>query len=57
MNEELPTIEQRIERLECQLILLAESLAQHSHVVHMLARQLRHISNELDIEIPNPRTM
>jgi uncharacterized coiled-coil protein SlyX len=57
MNEELPTIEQRIERLECQVILLAESLAQHSHVVHMLARQLRHISNELDIEIPNPRTM
>jgi uncharacterized coiled-coil protein SlyX len=57
MNEELPSIEARIERLECQMILLAESLAQHSHVVHMLARQLRHISNELDIEIPNPRTM
>ena len=57
MNEELPSIEARIERLEHQVILLAESLAQHSHVVHMLARQLRHISNELDIEIPNPRTM
>jgi len=59
----MKTVEQRIDLLEKELldaqqkmVQIAEHLANQSHLMHLIARQLRQISAEIDIDINPPRT-
>lgn len=44
-----------IERLKNQIEILAEHLSQHATVMHIMARQIKQLSYEADIDISPPR--
>lgn len=48
-------MERNLEVLEGNLVKLAEALSNQSHFMHMMARQLRTVSDEMDIDINPPR--
>jgi uncharacterized coiled-coil protein SlyX len=48
-------MERNLEVLEGNLVKLAEVMSNQSHFMHMMARQIRILSNEMDIEINPPR--
>lgn len=62
MNDRIYELELKIdlmernqEVLEGNLVKLAEALSNQSHFMHMMARQLRTVSDEMDIDINPPR--
>jgi uncharacterized coiled-coil protein SlyX len=48
-------MERNIEVLEGNLTRLAEVMSNQSHFMHLMARQIKIMSNEMDIEINPPR--
>ena len=48
-------MERNIEVLEGNIVKLAEVLSNQSRFLHMMARQLRTVSDEMDIDINPPR--
>jgi uncharacterized coiled-coil protein SlyX len=48
-------LERNIEVLEGNITKLAEVLSNQSHFLHMVARQLKYVSQEMDIDINPPR--
>lgn len=46
--------QQHIEFLENKIDLLAEAMAQHASVIHILARQIRQMAHEMDTDIEPP---
>lgn len=48
-------MERNLEVLEGNLVKLAEVMSNQSHFMHLMARQIRIMSNEMDIEINPPR--
>lgn len=62
MNDRIYELELKIdlmernqEVLEGNIVKLAEALSNQSHFMHMMARQLRTVSDEMDIDINPPR--
>lgn len=62
MNDKLDELERKIRMLdkrvsviEMNVSKLAELMADHSHFMHLIARQLRQISSEMDVNIDPPR--
>lgn len=48
-------MERNIEVLEGNIVKLAEVMSNQSRFMHMMARQLRTVSDEMDIDINPPR--
>ena len=48
-------MERNLEVLESNIVKLAEALSNQSRFMHMIARQLRTVSDEMDIDINPPR--
>lgn len=48
-------MERNLEVLEGNIVKLAEVMSNQSHFMHMMARQLRTVSDEMDIDINPPR--
>ena len=48
-------MERNLEVLESNIVKLAEALSNQSRFLHMMARQLRTVSDEMDIDINPPR--
>jgi len=48
-------MERNLEVLEGNLVKLAEVLSNQSHFMHLMARQIKIMSNDMDIEINPPR--
>lgn len=48
-------LEKNMEVLEGNLVKLAEALSNQSHFLHLVARQLKTISYEMDVDITPPR--
>jgi uncharacterized coiled-coil protein SlyX len=48
-------MERNLEVLEGNLVKLADVMSNQSHFMHLMARQIRIMSNEMDIEINPPR--
>lgn len=48
-------MERNIEVLESNIVKLAEVMSNQSRFLHMIARQLRTVSDEMDIDINPPR--
>lgn len=55
MMEKSPPIEERMLQVESQIGQLAEALANHAHYMHLMARQIRLMANEIDADIEPPR--
>jgi hypothetical protein len=47
--------QQQIERLANRVEILAEHLASHAAVMHIMARQIKALSNDSGIDIDQPR--
>jgi len=48
-------MERNLEVLEGNLVKLADVMSNQSHFMHLMARQIKIMSNEMDIEINPPR--
>lgn len=48
-------MERNLEVLESNIVKLAEVMSNQSRFLHMIARQLRTVSDEMDIDINPPR--
>jgi uncharacterized coiled-coil protein SlyX len=48
-------LERNIEVLEGNITKLADVMSNQSYYLHMVARQLKYLSNEMDIDINPPR--
>lgn len=55
MIDKPPPIEERMLQVESQIGQLAEALANHAHYLHLMARQIRLMANEIDADIDPPR--
>lgn len=48
-------MQEKIKFLEERTELLAEALANHAHFMHLMARQVRLMAHEMDVNIEPPR--